>query len=76
MASALFEDVEVRRYLWESSYTAEEYIALLDTFSGHIAMEPAKRRRLDAEIRARLGARPDGRVRRHWAAILHVARRR
>ena len=37
-ASRLFGDVSVRRYLWERSYTAEEYIALLNTFSGHIAM--------------------------------------
>ena len=73
--SGLFGDVQVRRYVWELSYTADEYIGLLDTFSGHIAMEPAKRARLDAEIRSRLGARPDGRVRRHWQAILHVARR-
>jgi hypothetical protein len=34
-----------------------------------------KRARLDAEIRRLLDARPDGRVRRHWQAILHVARR-
>jgi SAM-dependent methyltransferase len=74
-ATGLFEDVRVRRYVWEKRYTADEYLALLDTFSGHIAMEPAKRERLYAEIRARVGARADERVRRHWQAILHVARR-
>jgi SAM-dependent methyltransferase len=71
--SGLFENVRVRRYVWEQSYSAEEYIALLDTFSGHISMEAAARERLYGEIRARLGGR---RVRRHWHAILHVARRR
>ena len=71
-ATGLFEDVVVRRYVWERRYTAEEYIALLDTFSGHIAMEAWQRERLYAEIRSRLGGR---RVRRHWHAILHVARR-
>jgi SAM-dependent methyltransferase len=74
-ASGLFEDVEVRRYVWERSYTDEEYIALLDTFSGHISMEPAKREHLYQEIRRRIGQRPNRRVRRHWYAILHVARR-
>jgi SAM-dependent methyltransferase len=74
-ASGLFEDVEVRRYLWETTYTADEYIALLNTFSGHIVMEPAKREHLFREIRRRIGQRPDPRVRRHWYAILHVARR-
>jgi len=74
-ASGLFENVQVRRYVWETSYTAEAYIALLDTFSGHIAMAPEKRERLDQAVRERIGQRPDGRIRRHWHAILHVARR-
>jgi hypothetical protein len=65
----------VRRYVWEKSYTAEEYVALLNTFSGHIAMEAAKREQLYDEIRRRIGRRSDPRVRRHWCAILHVARR-
>jgi hypothetical protein len=74
-ASGLFDDVEVRRYVWEHSYTAEEYIALQNTFSGHIAMQEAKREHLYREIRRRIGQRHDGRVLRHWYAILHVARR-
>jgi SAM-dependent methyltransferase len=75
-ASGLFEEVKVRRYVWERRYTAEEYLALLNTFSGHIAMEPAKREHLYREIRRRIEQRRDRRVRRHWCAILHVARRR
>ena len=74
-ASGLFTDVRVRRYVWERVYAADEYVALLSTFSGHIAMEPDKREHLFAEIRRRIDARPDPRVRRHWLAILHVARR-
>jgi len=73
--SGLFDDVEVRRYIWETSYTADDYIALLDTFSGHIAMEAERREHLYREIRQRIGQRPDRRVKRHWYAILHVARR-
>jgi SAM-dependent methyltransferase len=57
-------------------YNADEYLALLDTFSGHIAMASWQRDRLYAEIRRRLGQRPDGRLRRHWGTVLHVARRR
>lgn len=74
-ASGLFEAIRVRRYVWETVYTADEYIALLDTFSGHITMEAAKRAHLYREIRQRIELRPDPRVRRHWYAILHVARR-
>jgi SAM-dependent methyltransferase len=73
--SGVFEDVVVRHFDWEIVYTAEEYVRLLDTFSGHIAMEPWQRDRLYGEIRRRLGQRPDGRLRRHWGAVLQVARR-
>jgi SAM-dependent methyltransferase len=74
-ATGLFEEIQVRRYVWEKHYTAEEYIALLNTFSGHIAMEAVKREHLYREIRQRIGRRPDPRVLRHWYAILHAARR-
>jgi hypothetical protein len=75
-ASGLFEMVHVRHFDWERAYNADGYIELLETFSGHIAMEAWKRNRLYAEIRARIGRRVDGIIRRHWGAVLHVARRR
>jgi SAM-dependent methyltransferase len=74
--SGLFEDIRVQQFDWEVRYSADEYIQLLDTFSGHIAMEEWKRDRLYTEIRRRLAKRPVGRLRRHWGAVLHVARRR
>jgi len=73
--SGLFDRVEVRRYLWETTYTAEQYIALLNTFSGHIAIDTEKRTRLYREIRDRISHRPEPKIRRHGYAILHVARR-
>ena len=69
----LFELVQVEHFDWEVTYDAGSYIALLDTFSGHIAMETWKRERLYAAIRERLAARPGGRVRRHWGAVLNIA---
>jgi SAM-dependent methyltransferase len=75
-SSGHFRTVAVRRYVWERRYSADTYIALLDTFSGHIAMEPAKRDHLYAEIRRRLAARPDGQLTRHWASVLTIGRRR
>jgi SAM-dependent methyltransferase len=74
--SGVFEAVTVRHFEWDTSYDAEGYIALLSTFSSHIAMEPWKRERLFTEVRKRLADRHDGRLRRHWGAVLHVARRR
>jgi SAM-dependent methyltransferase len=75
LASGLFEDVAVRRFGWEIDYDAEGYIRLLDSFSGHIAMDDWQRDRLYGEIRRRLALRPDGRLRRGWGAVLHVASR-
>jgi SAM-dependent methyltransferase len=74
-ASGRFEPVGVRRYLWFERYSADAYIALLNTFSGHIVMEPAKRNRLYAEIRRLLAARSDGQLIRHWSSVLTVGRR-
>ena len=73
-ASGLFRDITVRRFDWEVRYTADSYIRLLETFSTNLVMEPWQRERLYGEIRARLAARPDGWLRRHWGTVLHVAR--
>lgn len=73
--SGLFEPVMVREFDWEVTYDAESYIRLLNTFSGHIAMRPWQRDRLYSEIRRRLAQRGDGRLRRGWGAVLHIARR-
>ena len=67
--------MHVGQYDWEVGYDADGYIDLLETFSGHIAMEAWQRERLYAEIRQPAGGGADGRVRRHLGAVLHVARR-
>ncbi len=64
------------QYDWETIYHADGYIDLLNTFSGHIAMQDWQRDRLYGEVRRRLAERPDGRLRRHWGGVLHIARRR
>jgi SAM-dependent methyltransferase len=75
-ATGPFGDFQSRRYVWELMYTADEYIDLLNTFSGHIALEPDKREFLYRNVRELINARPDPRVRRHWLAILNVAKLR
>jgi SAM-dependent methyltransferase len=73
--TGLFSDTVARRFQWEVSYTAESYIRLLETFSSNLVMEPWQRDRLYGEIRRRLALRPDGLLRRHWGAVLTVARK-
>jgi SAM-dependent methyltransferase len=75
-ASTLFDVVAVRQFDWQVTYTAEGYVNLLDTFSGHITMADWQRERLYGEIRRLLAERPDGVLHRGWGAALHVARRR
>ena len=71
----LFGEVQSRRFVWELMYSAEEYIDLLNTFSGHIALEPEKRGYLYRKVRELINARPDRSVRRHWLTIVSVARK-
>ncbi|GAB1819299.1 class I SAM-dependent methyltransferase [Herbidospora sp. RD11066] len=73
-ASGLFTVAGIRPHVWARRYTAEEYLALLGTFSDHIAMDPDRRRHLYGEVRRRLAERPDGRLTRHWSAVLTVGR--
>lgn len=75
-ATGMFDVVVVRHFDWQRDYDAAGYIDLLETFSGHIAMEDWKRERLYEEIRSRLARRDDGLLRRHWGGVLHIAQRR
>lgn len=72
-ASGMFEPPAFRRYLWPCTYTADEYIAVLETYSPNRAMAPATRDRLYAEIRRRIAERPHGIVTKHYLFTLAVA---
>jgi SAM-dependent methyltransferase len=74
-ASGRFRTIDVRRYLWELTYSGDEYVALLDTYSGHRSIDEPQRSELYRRIRRRIDAAPGGRVRRTYVSTLHVARR-
>lgn len=74
-ASCLFRNVAVRRYIWDVTSTADEYIAVLDTYSGHRALDVIARERLYTRVRRRIEARPEGTVRKTYLATLNVAQR-
>jgi hypothetical protein len=73
--SGLFEVIDITQHDWETVHDADGYIELLNTFSGHIAMQDWQRDRLFGEIRRRLARRPDGLLHRHWGGVLQIARR-
>jgi SAM-dependent methyltransferase len=70
-----FGEVEVRRYLADVTYTADEYIGVLDTYSPNRAMESAKRERLFERIRRRVEANPGATVRKTYLFTLNLAKR-
>lgn len=74
--SDLFGEIAVRRYLWDVVYTADQYVDVLSTYSGHRALDQARREQLLERIRRRVEQRPGSRVRKTYLATLHVARRR
>jgi SAM-dependent methyltransferase len=75
-ASGLFTDMVVRRPLFTSTYTADEFIALMDTASDHRLLPDNVREELHRRKRRRIEARPGGTVELTHVAIVHVARRR
>lgn len=74
-ASGLFEPAEVRRYVSVHTYDAESYLAVLSTYSGHIAASQEQRDQLFADLRDRISRRPDALVRKHYLNILVTGRR-
>jgi SAM-dependent methyltransferase len=71
-ASGLFEHVEERSHLMKLTYTADEYVALLGTFSDNLALPGAEREELFRRIHARIAAQPDGTVTKHQLVVLTV----
>jgi SAM-dependent methyltransferase len=74
--SGCFETPRTRRHVWSRSYSAEEYIDVLRTYSGHIVMTDRQRDRLFGAIRERIGSRDRPIVEKHYLNIVYVAARR
>ncbi|NGM11452.1 class I SAM-dependent methyltransferase [Verrucosispora sioxanthis] len=73
--SGFFASPTVHRYVWSRDYTADEYLAVLSTYSNHIAAEPWQRRTLFDGIRQLIATRPAGTIRKHYLNTLQVAAR-
>ena len=75
VSSGFFGPPTVHRYLWSRDYTADEYLALLSTYSNHIAARPEQREMLFNRIRELIQARPSATIRKHYLNTLQVAPR-
>lgn len=74
-ASGVFDRVEERRHLQPLTYTADEYVAVLGTFSDNLALPAAQRDELFDRIHARISKRPGGAVTKHYLLLLTVGYR-
>jgi len=70
----LFEGPIVRRYPWVTEYDADEYVALLGTYSDHLSLPKAERESLFEGVRALICEEYDGRVVKHYEAVLTLRR--
>jgi hypothetical protein len=73
--SGRFHSIRARRYLWDVIYTADDYIAVLNTYSHHRALDDQARECLLERIYMRIEARPERHVRKTYLAMLYVAER-
>lgn len=70
-ACGCFGEVTVKQYLWSETYTSEQYLKLLRTFSGHRGLDEGTRGKLFAgihEVVERFGGRV---TKPHLVALFH-----
>lgn len=71
--SGLFENVQVKRYLWALDYSAEAYIDLLETYSDHRTMSLEGRKALYICVKKVIDGQSAKRIRKHYLTILNLA---
>ena len=74
-ASGRFENVTERRHVVALTYAADEYIALLGTFSDNLALPEEQRNELFRRIHSRVAAQPGGTVTKRHLVTLTVGYR-
>ena len=73
--SGRFEPVSVRRYEWETAYSTAEYLDVLLTYSGHLALGPDARRGLLDCTAALIEERYGGWIVKRYLTELRLARK-
>jgi SAM-dependent methyltransferase len=73
--SGLFGPVSFHRYEWDLSYTTRQYLDVLLTYSGHIALAARRRRGLLDCIADLIDSRYGGRITKRYLTELQLAHR-
>ena len=67
-----FQDSIKRVYPWKQTYSSEQYIKLLNTYSDHIALPDENKRLLFEGIVNLIETKYDGQITKHYAAVLDL----
>ena len=67
-----FQNSIQRVYPWTQTYSPEQYIKLLGTYSGHIALPDENKRLLFEGITNLIETRYDGQITKHYEAVLDL----
>jgi trans-aconitate methyltransferase len=71
-----FEDPIKRLYPWTETYSSEQYIKLLSTYSDHIALPDENRNLLFEGIVNLIETKYDGQITKHYEAVLDFRERK
>lgn len=75
-ASGLFSPPTIRTYVTEGTYTREQYLRLLSTYSDHLVLDPSARRKLFECIGSLIDEKFNGQIRQCYLNELIVARKK
>ncbi|MDE0465455.1 MAG: class I SAM-dependent methyltransferase [Candidatus Poribacteria bacterium] len=67
-----FRDPIKRAYPWTQTYSSEQYIKLLGTYSGHIALPDKNRHLLFEGITNLIETKYDGQITKHYESVLDL----
>ena len=67
-----FQDPIKRVYPWTQTHSSEQYIKLLGTYSGHIALPDKNKRLLFEGITDLIETKYDGQITKHYKAVLDL----
>ena len=74
--TGLFEEVKVKRYPWSRVYSTNQYLKLLNTYSGHGSIEEHREAKLYAGIKRLIDEKYEGRIVRPYLSVLYVAKKK
>ena len=73
-SSSLFTSIQAHSWLWSRDYTAEEYVAMLNTHSDHQLLPAPTRARLFTQL-MQLVHDYGGKITREYVTLLHLAQK-